>query len=303
MARVIGLFRWVLPPEAAAKIDLDLLESVPCSFVSDELTERLADLVFGAPLRHDPTVWVYFLLEHQSTADPTIIDRLDEYVRLIESWIAQNQPDRAGKSLVVPIVVHQGPTRWRGPRRKHDTSPAVDAVPTLAPFVADFGPLIVDLAEVTDAELRTSPIDPAGTITLGALREASSNSLVFEQWDRWADPDRLSDSDLRAILTYSIETSDLTPQELKQHFNRANPTRSSSNMTSTADQLRQQGEEQGLAQGRLAAFRETVVELTINRFGYIEPTLQARVDQADEHDLQAAIRHLLTVDSQDDLLT
>ena len=116
----MGLFRWVLPPGVVDRVDLDRLESVPCTFVSDELTERLADLVFCTPLRSDPDRYLYLLLEHQSVPDPLIVDRVDEYVHRITSWVRQNQPERVSdRPLVVPVVVHQGVNGWKGPRRLH----------------------------------------------------------------------------------------------------------------------------------------------------------------------------------------
>ena len=163
----------------------------------------------------------------------------------------------------------------------------------MKPHIANFAPLIVDLAAVDDGDLRQAPLDAAAAITLGALRDATRSELVFEQWHRWADSDDLDDNDLRAILTYSTETSDLAPRELRRHFARTIRTRSHA-MTSTADQLRNQG--------RLAAFREMLATQATDRFGYVEPDLQARINRADEHQLRAAIRHILTAETQDQIL-
>jgi len=46
-----------------------------------------------------------------------------------------------------------------------------------------------------------------------------------------------------------------------------------------------------------------MVALVANRFGAIDPTLQNRIDEADESQLQTAIQHILEAESPDELIT
>jgi len=162
------------------------------------------------------------------------------------TWVRQNQAESV-KPLVVPVVVSQDPRGWQGPRRNHQTIPILAEVPQLGLHVCDYEPLIIDLARTTDRQLRQSRLEPAGAIALGALRDANQPGLVFHRWNQWADPGALND--IRAVLTYSVETSALTTGEFTRELNSVLPTRSHT-ITSTADQFREQGRDQG----RLAAF-------------------------------------------------
>lgn len=63
--------RSVLPAGLIEGLDLSALALVAGSFVDPELRGRHTDLLFRAPRRDgDGSVYVYFLLEHQSAPDP-----------------------------------------------------------------------------------------------------------------------------------------------------------------------------------------------------------------------------------------
>ena len=93
-----AFFEAFLPADISAQIDFDSLELVSGSFVDEELTERLTDLLFTARIGRDDLL-IYLL--HRST--PNLLDRhLQHRARLLHSG------DEA---------IWRGLSRSRGPTR------------------------------------------------------------------------------------------------------------------------------------------------------------------------------------------
>ncbi|HVR99695.1 MAG TPA: Rpn family recombination-promoting nuclease/putative transposase, partial [Thermoanaerobaculia bacterium] len=67
----------------------------------------------------DRWVYLYLLLEFQSTSDPFMAVRLLTYVGLLLEEIIRREKLKPGDRLplVLPVVLHSGKGRWRGPLR------------------------------------------------------------------------------------------------------------------------------------------------------------------------------------------
>jgi hypothetical protein len=69
-----------------------------------------------------------------------------------------------------------------------------------------------------------------------------------------------------------------------------------------ADELFEQGEEQGLRKGRLMSSRQNLRELLEKKFGSLPEALIERIEQADDPArLDAAIQQIFEVESPDQL--
>jgi hypothetical protein len=103
------------------RLDFSTLERVGNSFISDDLRERHSDLIWRLRLRGDGQGWVYIylLLEFQSTSDPFMGVRLMTYVGLLLEEIIRKENLKPGDRLpaVLPLVIHNGRGRWRAPLR------------------------------------------------------------------------------------------------------------------------------------------------------------------------------------------
>ena len=93
-ANAASQLRAVLPPDLAARLDLGRLARVPESFVDEALKWRHSDLLFTAPL-DGRDVYVYVLVEHQSSDDPLMAFRMLRYVTRIWDQHLRDHP-RAG---------------------------------------------------------------------------------------------------------------------------------------------------------------------------------------------------------------
>jgi hypothetical protein len=97
------------------------LEKVGNSFVSDDLRERHSDLIWRVRLRGaaDGWIYLYLLLELQSTSDPFMAVRLLTYVGLLLEEIIRKEKLKPGDRLpaVLPVVLYNGERPWRAPLR------------------------------------------------------------------------------------------------------------------------------------------------------------------------------------------
>ena len=88
------------------EVDFATLERVSGSYVSDDLREREDDLIWRVRLGPD-WLYIYLLLEFQSTVDPYMAVRILVYVGLLyQALIRARQLPPSGKlPPVVPVVL------------------------------------------------------------------------------------------------------------------------------------------------------------------------------------------------------
>lgn len=101
-------------PEAFVRdIRLEDLHTVDKSFVSEEFINRESDIIYRVK-RGKREVYIYILLEFQSTLDKFMAARLLSYImRLYESFLINS---KAGKlPAIFPIVLYNGFEQWRVP--------------------------------------------------------------------------------------------------------------------------------------------------------------------------------------------
>ncbi len=97
--------------------DFTTLERVNDSHISDDLRSRRNDLIWRVRWGAD-WLYLYVLLEFQSTVDRYMIVRLLAYISLLyQGLIRAGQLPASGKlPPVVPIVLYNGRDRWTAPR-------------------------------------------------------------------------------------------------------------------------------------------------------------------------------------------
>lgn len=107
---VEDLVREFVPEAWVERLDFSTLERVNASFVSTKLKRRESDMVWKLRRRDGAPVYVYLLLEFQSSVDRFMAVRLMAYVALLY----QDLMDRGELTpdgllpLVLPLVVYNG---------------------------------------------------------------------------------------------------------------------------------------------------------------------------------------------------
>lgn len=115
------LLRGFLQGDWIERLDFSTLQRVSNNFVSEDLRERHGDLIWRLRLKGEEGAWVYvyLLLEFQSTSDPFMAVRLLTYVGLLLEEIVRREKLKPGDRLpaVLPLVLYNGKRRWRAPLR------------------------------------------------------------------------------------------------------------------------------------------------------------------------------------------
>lgn len=99
--------------EWVERLDFDSLEKVSSTFVTDDLRDREDDVIWRVRFG-DEWLYVYLLIEFQSTVDPFMSLRIMTYVGLLyQDLVKQNKLTWQGKlPPVLPIVLYNGERRW-----------------------------------------------------------------------------------------------------------------------------------------------------------------------------------------------
>src|SRR5690606_21311393 len=113
----------MLPSALLAKLDLSTLQLRPGSFVDRSLRQVHSDLLYSVQLESH-RAYIYVLLEHQSSPDPSMPFRLLEYLVRIWREHVERAKRRSGRALplpvIVPLVLHHGESGWNTARQFHD---------------------------------------------------------------------------------------------------------------------------------------------------------------------------------------
>jgi predicted transposase/invertase (TIGR01784 family) len=114
-------------------LDLTTLERVDGEFVDGEFSRRQSDVVWRAYLRGRP-VYIFLLLEFQSTVDETMPLRFLRYVTGLYQSI---KPQTLSGLLpaVFPILIYNGNRAWTAPKRFEDA--VEDSIPSF--YIPTFG--------------------------------------------------------------------------------------------------------------------------------------------------------------------
>ena len=97
------------------KLDLSTLERVNGTYISDDLREREDDIIWRVRLS-DNWIYIYLLIEFQSTVDRYMALRLLTYLGLLYQDLQKsgNLPVDGKLPPVLPLALYNGQRKWNG---------------------------------------------------------------------------------------------------------------------------------------------------------------------------------------------
>jgi predicted transposase YdaD len=142
--------RMLLPTVLVEQLVWSTLRVVPISFVDPNLAERESDILYAIDLAATGRpVFVYVLLEHQSTVDTMMAWRFLRYLTCVwERWERDQGSKITSLPLIVPLLMFQGPDGWTAPRR---LSELFDLPPELAALSIFPVELVFDIDDLRQA--------------------------------------------------------------------------------------------------------------------------------------------------------
>ena len=148
---VADLLRAVLPPDSVTDAELAGLEPSDSSFVSECWQDRESDVLWRLPVGgHE--LWVYLLIELQSSVDAEMPVRMAEYQTLLYRDLITGRGASVGElPPILPIVIYNGEATWTVVR---DLGLAIakDAPPWYEPYRPTWRYLLLDLPRMSTAQ-------------------------------------------------------------------------------------------------------------------------------------------------------
>lgn len=149
---VIDLLQGFVHESWVKELDFNTLEKVSGSYISDDLRSREDDVIWRVKYQQS-WIYVYLLLEFQSTIDRYMAVRLMTYIGLLYQDLIKTKQLLPNKLLppVCPIVLYNGDKRWTATTELKDLIVKVPG--GLEKFLPSLSYLLLDEGAYTTEEL------------------------------------------------------------------------------------------------------------------------------------------------------
>jgi predicted transposase/invertase (TIGR01784 family) len=233
----------VLPKQYRDNINLDSLRLSNSSFLDEELSEHLADLVYEAEYAGEPAK-ISLLFEHKSYQEDFPELQLLQY--MTNAWKEERKQKKKEKkpkksTVVIPIVIHHGRSAWKKvAMRKQFGNPHED----LLQFLPEFDYLLFSLNNFEDEQIANFKNIFLSTtaMLLKHSRDEKEKLLAIESFliEKLKMLDSSHENEfISAIFYYLHSTANLTPNEIVIIFTKVSTSITNIAMTAT-EQLREE---------------------------------------------------------------
>lgn len=294
----VGIFRGALPAAVADAIAWDTATRESGTFIDSELGDSFSDLLFSAQI-HGGRALLYLLLEHQSTNDRAMPLRIYFYVGRIWERFRKEHPDEP-PPLIVPVVVSHAPGGWTAPQSLQEMfEPNPVTIPGLAELVPNFVLTIVDLAHLSNEEIKARALAAFPTLAFWALRDARDHVQLLANLGEWAEAFTEAGrtphgvAALAQLIRYiAVVTDGLHVDAFRAKIREYAPQAEAAVMT-IAEEMRREGEARGREQGRVQALSDMLRKLVARKFGALSAAHEARIADATAEQLERYVERLL----------
>ncbi|MDM8561506.1 Rpn family recombination-promoting nuclease/putative transposase [Candidatus Parabeggiatoa sp. HSG14] len=283
-----------------AQLDFSTLETVKDSFVSDNLRERHDDIICRVRWGKK-WLYVYLLIEFQSTIDEFMAVRLMVYIGLLYQYLIETQKLTATDKLppVLPLVIYNGSQRWEAAK---DISELIEEVPGgLEKYRPHLRYLLIDEGSYGESQL--TPLMKNLVATIIRLENTRTHDNEQEVADVIQPVlvsliDLLKDSKWtpfrRDIVTWLLQASlpknvPNTPIPEVVELQEMNTM-----LYETIQNWYKEAEVRGKAEGRVEGKAELVLNLLETKFGVLPASIRATIAHFDSETLLKCSQRLFT---------
>jgi predicted transposase YdaD len=182
---VADLLRDFIHEDWVKEIDFKTLKLVRGSFVTPELSSRESDVIWQVRWRGDGLLYVYLLIEFQSTVDPYMALRMMVYLGLLyQELLKDPETSRSGKlPPVLPLVLYNGKAPWSAAR---EVSELIEEVPGgLERYRPQLRYCLLDEMRMAGSELELLRNVAAGVFRLEKSRDPDALQAVMAALLEW----------------------------------------------------------------------------------------------------------------------
>ena len=300
---VEDLLKGFVREEWVQQLDFTTLEKVSCSYVTDDLRDRIDDVVWRVRWGDD-WLYVYLLLEFQSTNDPWMAVRIMTYVGLLyqdlisTGQLTEGSPGKGILPPVLPIVLYNGDPAWTAAT---DIRELVQKIPGgLGRYCPRLQYLLLSEREYHDADL-----EPLNNLVAALFRLENSRSPkrlyeVATSLLEWlSDPEQ--DSLRRAFTIWFCRV--LFPNRLKQTEQPAieDLTEVKNMLAERVKEWNKESLERGVQQGMQKGATQVLIRLLEKKFGELSSESLQRLNDANEEQILEWSENILSAQTLGDV--
>lgn len=288
----------IVAPDIEIFLDFSQITYQKRSFISKALRERESDVLLRVPFQEDTdaadadALFVYILIEHQSTVDKTMGFRLLSYmVQIWESqrreWETEKLPENERYlQPILPILFYTGDRPWTVPV---SLTAIMDVPKILERFVPSFDTLFLRGKEM-EAEALTQFGHPLGWLLRVLQKEHSEQTEISEAladaMSHIASVEEGFAPQVAEALRYlvqlifhrrSFDERDALVDIIRQYIR--DPKELETMAQTTAEFLIEQGKAEGKAEGRAEGKQEAVLKLLQIRFQNVPEALSREISK------------------------
>jgi len=182
---VADLLRDFIHEDWVRELDFKTLRMIPGNFVTPELSSRECDVIWQVRRRGDRRLYIYLLIEFQSTVDPYMALRMMVYLGLLyQELLKDPEIARSGKlPPVLPLVLYNGKALWRAAQ---EISELIEEVPGgLERYRPQLRYCLLDEMRMAGSELESLRNVAAGIFRLEKSREPEALQEVMTALLEW----------------------------------------------------------------------------------------------------------------------
>jgi predicted transposase/invertase (TIGR01784 family) len=183
---VIDLLKGFVHEDWVDELNFNTLEPVKQSHTCDDLREREDDIIWR--VRHQQRwVYIYLLIEFQSTIDPFMAVRVPLYTLLLYQDLIRAEKLTKGDQLppVFPVVLYNGNQRWNSATQLSDL--IVEMPGGLERYRLNFEYLILDEGAYQQSELEGLKNFVAAIFRLENAQNRNDIIKVIDSLQQWLD--------------------------------------------------------------------------------------------------------------------
>lgn len=237
----------VCPSELTAKLDLDSLELDTDSYITGELAESFADIVYSCSYEGSRKIKVALLFEHKSYVPSYPHLQLLKYILGI--W---DQEIKGGKKPipVIPLIFYHGKERWKHLPLYGYFAQEPDDI--LKKFIPAFDYLLADIQTLSDDAIRNTLFKrEANKIVFSLMKHIFNNETLYQElktilslgkdYFEKEEGERF----LISILLYIINYMDVSKEHITQVIREISPKGGADFMV-LAEKIREEGIKEGI---------------------------------------------------------
>ncbi len=301
---VIDLLQGFVHEDWVKKLDFSTLEKVSGSYISDDLRAREDDIIWKVKYG-ESWIYVYLLLEFQSTIDKFMAVRLMSYIGLLYQDLIKTHriPTEQRLPPVFPVVLYNGEQRWNAATKLQDLIVHVpgglsEYLPSLKYLLLDEGaykleelsPLKNLVAAIFRLENVTSQEDIIDVVTnlIEWLNSPNQTSLrrSFSIW-------------INQVLQVPQDTTTHTNSllEIKAMLKQSVPLWIEQGVAKGLEEGLEKGIEKGIEKGKSIGEANTLLKLLTLKFNPLPDWVAKKVYAAKKHQLDTWIERILSASS------